>query len=212
MTRRRTLAGLVAVVGWLGLGLQLWITLGAMSCNGVSTGDALWRYLGCFTILTNILVAIVATRAAIRPDARGGVNDPRFEMAVVVAILIVGIVYGLLLAHLAAFKGLSLLADSLLHRVQPVLFALLWWTRRTGRLAWRDMLWAPALPAAYAIYALARGRAEGWYAYWFFDAGKLGAGELARNSAAMLAVTLLMGAALVWADRRKAAAASTASG
>lgn len=208
MTRRRMLAGLVAVVGWGGLGLQLWITLGAMACNGVSTADALWRYLGYFTILTNILVAIVATRAAILPDRRGGVNDPRFEMAVAAAIIIVGIVYGLLLAHLTAFQGLSLLADSLLHRVQPLLFALLWWTRRTGGLAWRDTLWAPALPAAYAVYALARGRAEGWYAYWFFDAGKLSAGELARNSAAMLAVTLLVGAALVWADRRKAAASA----
>lgn len=209
MTQRRILAGLVAVVGWGGLGLQLWLSMIDLTGNGFSAGGALWRYLGYFTILTNILVAIVATRAAIRPDARGGVNDPRFEMAVAAAILIVGIVYGVLLAHLANFSGARLLADMLLHRVQPVLFAALWWTRRTGRLTWRDALWAPALPAAYAAYALARGRAEGWYAYWFFDASKLGAGELVRNSAAMLAVTLLVGAALVWADRRKA---STASG
>ena len=211
MTQRRILAGLVAVVGWIGLGLQLWLSMIDMTANGFGAGAALWRYLGYFTILTNILAAIVATRAAFRPDARGGVNDPRFEMAVATAIIIVGIVYGVLLAHLVSLGGARLLADMLLHRVQPVLFAVLWWTRRTGRLTWRDALWAPALPAAYAIYALARGRAEGWYAYWFFDAGKLGAGELARNSAAMLAVTLLVGTALVWADRRKAAA-NAASG
>lgn len=207
MARRQILAVLVAIVGWGGLGLQLWLSMAGMMANGFSAGGALWRYLGYFTILTNILVAIVATRAAIRPDGRGGVNDPRFEMAVAAAILIVGIVYGVLLAHLANFTGAHLLADTLLHRVQPLLFAMLWWARRTGRLAWRDVVWAPALPAAYAVYTLARGRAEGWYAYWFFDAGKLSAGELVRNSAAMLAVALSVGAALVWADRRKAAIA-----
>lgn len=206
MTRRRILAVLVAAIGWGGLGLQLWLSVIDMTANGFSPGGALWRYLGYFTILTNLLVAIVATRAAVRPDARGGVNDPRFEMAVAAAILIVGIVYGVLLSGLVQLEGGREVANNLLHRVQPLLFALLWWTRRTGRLAWRDTLWAPALPAAYAVYALARGRAEGWYAYWFFDAGKLSAGELARNSVAMLAVTLLVGAALVWADRRKAAA------
>ncbi|RHW17698.1 hypothetical protein D1610_09675 [Sphingomonas gilva] len=206
MTRRQILAVLVAAAGWSALALQLWLSLAGMTANGFSPGGALWRILGYFTILTNILVAIVATRAAIRPDARGGVNDPRFELAVAAAILIVGIVYGVLLAHLVNLAGAHLLADMLLHRVQPVLFLLLWWMRRTGRLAWRDALWAPALPAAYAVYALARGRAEGWYAYWFFDADKLGAAELARNSVAMLAVTLLVGAALVWADGRKAAA------
>jgi hypothetical protein len=208
MAGRRVLAGLVAVVGWLGLGLQLWLSMIDMTANGFSIGGALWRYLGFFTILTNILVAIVATRAALRPDARDGVNDARFELAVAVAILIVGIVYGVLLAHLANFSGARLLADTLLHRVQPLLFAILWWTRRTRRLTWRDTLWAPALPAAYALYALARGRAEGWYAYWFFDAGKLSAAELVRNSVAMLVVTLVVGAALVWADRRKASLAS----
>lgn len=208
MRRRQILAVLAAVVGWGALALQLRLSLSDLTADGFSPGGALWRYLGYFTILTNILVAIVATRAAIQPDARDGVNDPRFELAVAAAILIVGIVYGVLLAHLANFTGAHLLADTLLHRVQPLLFAALWWTRRTGRLSWRDTLWAPVLPAAYAVYALARGRAEGWYAYWFFDAGKLGAGELARNSVAMLAVTLLVGAALVWADRRKAAASA----
>lgn len=208
MTRRRILAVLVAAIGWGGLGLQLWLSMIDMTANGFSPGGALWRYLGYFTILTNLLVAIVATRAAIRPEARGGVNDPRFEMTVAAAILIVGIVYGVLLSGLVQLEGGREVANILLHRVQPLLFAGLWWTRRTGRLAWRDTLWAPALPAAYAVYALARGRAEGWYAYWFFDAGKLSAGELARNSVAMLAVTLLVGAALVWADRRKAAASA----
>lgn len=211
MRRRQILAVLVAVVGWGALALQLRLSMIDLTADGFSPGGALWRYLGYFTILTNILVAIVATHAAIRPDARGGVNDPRFELAVAAAILIVGIVYGVLLAHLANFTGAHLLADTLLHRVQPLLFAALWWTRRSGRLAWRDTRWAPALPAGYAIYALARGRVEGWYAYWFFDAGKLSAAELARNSVAMLAVTLLVGAALVWADRQKAAA-NSASG
>lgn len=202
MTVRRTLTIVVAAIGWLALGLQLWISIVDHSAV-FTTLQTIARYLIFFTVLTNILVALIATRAAIRPDDRSGLNDPRFEMAVAVSIIIVGVVYGLLLGHLVTLSGFRLFVDSLLHKLQPLLFAILWWTRRTGRLVWRDMLWAPALPAAYGLYALARGKAEGFYAYWFFNANTLTPAELLRNSVAMLAVAMLVGAALIWADRRQ---------
>ena len=205
MTGRRILAIAVAAIGWLALGIQLWLSISGRAANGFNTFEAVARLLIFFTILSNILVAILATSAAIRPDDRSGLNDPRFEMGVAVAIIIVGLIYGLLLAHLVQLSGVRLIIDTLLHKVQPLLFAILWWTRRTGQLAWRDLLWAPALPAVYGLYALARGKTEGFYAYWFFNADTLSAFELLRNSVAMLAVALLIGAALIWADQRKRA-------
>lgn len=201
VTKGRHLAALAAVSAWLGLALQLFFSISDMTGNGFGTPGAIWRYLGYFTILTNILVAAVATRAALQPDARDRINAPRFEMAVAAAILIVGIVYGVLLAHMFSHTGIRWVTDALLHKATPALFALLWWTRRTGQLQWRDLIWAPALPAVYAVYALARGQAEGWYAYWFFDAGALGFAEMLRNAAGLLAATLAVGAVLIWADR-----------
>jgi len=201
LQRGRRLAAVTAICAWLGLVLQLYFSVSDMTGKGSSVPGAVWRYLGYFTILTNILVAAVATRAALRPDARSGINGPRFELAVATAIAIVGIVYGVLLAHLFNLGGIRLFTDTLLHRVTPLAFMLFWWSRRTGRLAWRDLVWAPVLTLAYAVYALARGQAEGWYAYWFFDANALGVMEMARNGAGLLAATLAVGAVLIGADR-----------
>jgi hypothetical protein len=36
-------------------------------------------------------------------------------------------------------------------------------------LKWRDILWALVPPALYCVYALARGTADGFYAYWFLN-------------------------------------------
>ena len=102
----------------------------------------------------------------------------------VLAILLVGIVYGLLLNGLLELSGGALLADTLLHKVTPVL-APLWWIAFAprGQLSWRDP-WGWALfPALYLPYALARGVAEGRYAYPFINVAKFGIGQVLVNAA-----------------------------
>ena len=124
------------------------------------------------------------------------------------SILIVGIVYSVALRALWHPQGLQKLADIALHDVAPLLWLGLWLAAPHPRLAWREIGWALLPPALYAAYALARGAADGWYAYWFLDPSRQNPSELAATIAVMLCAFALLAAALVgidrWLGRRRA--------
>ena len=112
-----------------------------------------------------------------------------------------GIVYSVALRKLWEPDGLQLLADRLLHDVMPVLFLIVWLVRPHGGMKWRDAIWCAAFPGLYAIYALARGAADGWYAYWFLDPMRSSLLELVRNIVALLIVLSVIGLAFLALDR-----------
>jgi hypothetical protein len=195
-TWTRRLATAAALIGWASLALQLAILLLAMP-----PGPALWRFLGFFTVLTNLLVAIMATRLAL--GRQGGLSGPVARMAITAAILLVGIGYWLLLAPLWTPTGAQLAADIGLHTVQPILAGALWLALRDGSLRWRDVPKAAIWPALYALYAVARGAADGWYAYWFLNPKDQSALELLVSIAGLSLLVMGLGAVLVAADRRR---------
>jgi hypothetical protein len=122
---------------------------------------------------------------------------------VALAMLLVGIVYMTLLRGLLDLSGGALLADTLLHKVTPVLAAL-WWAlfAPKGRLGWSTpLLWA-LYPLLYFAYALARGAAEGVYAYPFINIAKLGWPSVLLNALVIAACFLLAGFAIVALDRK----------
>ena len=126
--------------------------------------------------------------------------------SVALAIVLVGVVYWLLLRGALELSGGAWVADLLLHSATPVLVPL-WWLGfapkggLTGRDPWR---WA-ALPVVYFAYALARGAAEGRYAYPFLDVGRIGWGQTLLTALVMGLGFVVGGFALVWIDRRMAA-------
>ena len=73
----RLTAALVALVAWSGLLVQ-WQASTALMGDGAA---ALWAMLRFFTVLTNLLVALVFTAAAAgadsaaRPNVRGGTTE-----------------------------------------------------------------------------------------------------------------------------------------
>lgn len=158
----RKLSAVTAVAGWAVLLLQLWLLIPEL---GVAGG--LWRFVGYFTILTNIAVAVVASAMALGRNI--WLTSARVRLAAAVAISFVGIVYWLLLASLWNPQGWKLVADVGLHTTQPLLFAATWYAARDGTLDMRDAAAAIAWPIAYCVYALARGAVDGWYAYWFLN-------------------------------------------
>ncbi|RYM12908.1 Pr6Pr family membrane protein [Sphingobium cupriresistens] len=187
-------AGIVALVAIAGLAVQFDATLAQTG----SVGETLWTLIRFFTVLANILVA--GTLAAVAISVR---VSPRLVGGMLLAILLVGIVYGLLLRGLLSLSGGALLADTLLHKVTPLITPL-WWIAfaRKGRLGWRDpWVWA-IFPALYLPYALLRGMMEGSYAYPFINVAKLGIGQVALNATLMAAGFVAAGYALVWIDRR----------
>jgi hypothetical protein len=156
-------------------------------------------YFSFFTILTNLLVALVFTAVAMRAAA---FSSPSVQGGTAVYIAIVGIVYQLLLRQLWNPQGAQLLADMLLHAVIPLGYVVYWliFAPRTG-LRWMDAVVWLVYPGVYLIYVLARGAVSGLYPYPFVDVNVLGyAGVLAR-AAVLMAVFLGMGLLLVAVSR-----------
>ena len=194
----RAAAGFVGAVAWAGLAVQF----AASAELAGSAGAAVWAMLRYFTILTNLIAALLFTAIAL---GRAPGRLPFLLGGATLAILLVGIVYALLLRGLLELSGGARLADFLLHTATPVLVPLYWLAfAPKGGLARRDpWLWA-LYPLAYFVYALARGAAEGLYAYPFLDAGRLAPAEIALNALVMAAGFLLAGHGLLRLDRRLA--------
>jgi hypothetical protein len=76
-----------------------------------------------------------------------------------------------------------------------------WLLRPHGDLRLVDAAWALAIPVTYCAYALARGAADGWYAYHFLDPLTLSRGALAGNIAGLCAAFLGLGLVMVQLDK-----------
>ena len=195
----RFVAGIAAVIGWLGLLLQL-----ALILRNLGFAEGLWRFLGFFTILTNLGAAAVASAIALGRSSRLG--GPRARLMAATSILTVGIVYSLALRALWNPVGIQKVADIALHDFVPLGWLTLWFVGARTRYRWREIGWALLPPLLYFVYALARGAIDGWYAYWFLDPAEQSSAELMTSIAIMLAGLGAIAAALVgcarWLSRK----------
>lgn len=186
---RQRIAHILAIVGaciaWAALTLQLYLLIRSFHHDGKTTLDATWRFIGYFTILTNIAAAIAMTRTITRPQNTRGLGNPRIELAVATAIAMVGLVYVVVLRPLWNPQGLPKVADALLHYVTPVIFVMCF-LFRGHTLRWHDAGWALIPPTTYVLYAFTRGARDGWYAYHFLDPTRLSPTNLALHMAGLL--------------------------
>jgi hypothetical protein len=189
----RLAAALVALICWAGLAIQF----SASYANHPDVLVTAWILARFFTVLTNLLVAVIMTLVAL-----GGRPSATLLGGATLAILLVGAVYWTLLQGLHALAGPALVANVLLHKVSPVLM-LLWWVlfAPRARLHWSAPLWWILYPVAYLLYVLGRGQFDGKYPYPFLDTGKLGWTQTALNMGGIGLGFLLAGLALVWVDR-----------
>jgi hypothetical protein len=192
-----------AFLGWFALALQLYLML--VQAPAAMLG-AVITYFSFFTILTNFLVALVLTAAAVRPRAQWGqwVLRPSVQASTAVYIAIVGIVYQLLLRHLWNPQGAQWVADVLLHSVIPVGYVLYWWLfAPRDELSWMNAIGWLVYPGAYLVYTLARGAVSGLYPYPFVDVNALGYGGVLTRAAGLMLVFLGMGLLIVAIARWK---------
>jgi hypothetical protein len=207
MNAARLIAIAGAVTGVAALILQFGLMFASMSGEGYGPAAIAWRYLGYFTILTNIFVAAIWIRALLRPD----VPMPRLEAAGAVSIVMVGVIYHALLASRWNPRGLQLVADFTHHTLVPILFALYWLLRPHGRLKWIDAFALVVWPLAYCPYALTRGAFDGWYAYFFLDPRHMNPMQLVTSIAGLSAVFLVCALVLIVVDKALAKRAATIS-
>lgn len=199
----RVAAAAIALISWAGLAVQF----NAIIDQGQSVIGTLWIMVRYFTILTNLLVAVVFSGVASGLPAFAA---PLLLGGTTMAIVLVGVVNHLLLRGLLELSGGAKLADTILHYVTPIAVLVFWLLLAPkGQLTRRDPLRWVAFPSAYLVYALVRGTIEGKFAYPFLDYTK-GLAQTAATLAVILLAFLLGSFALVWADRLLAPGKTTA--
>lgn len=207
----RRFAATAAVIGWLALGLQLVLSIQLAVGNGKTAPAGVWIYLGYFTVLTNLLAALVLTAASGKRQRRFGrfLARPDVQTATAMSIIVVAAVYHLVLRQLWQPEGWQIVGDDALHTVMPLLFVLHWWLAVSkADLRWRQVIAWQIYPAGYFVYALLRGALNGWYPYPFLDVSALGYPRALGNASVVLLVFIGTGLVLValgrWQARHRA--------
>ncbi len=196
----RVLGAALGVLTWSTVALELWLTIEHALDHGQSIGHGIVEYLGYFTVLTNIFVALVLTLPLLAPLSRPGrfLASAQVRACAVASIVLVSIGYHLLLRDVWVLGTPSWFAAILLHYVIPALYVLYWLLALPKqRLVW----WSPLVwclyPIAYFAYTLLRGLLINLYPYSFFDVNKLGHGRSLENALGLLLLFVVIGAVLV---------------
>lgn len=198
----RLYAALIAVVTWAGLGAQYYLIT-----RGMAGSEFLFRtvnFFSYFTILSNILVALIATATALAPRSAIGriLMRPGVAGAAMLYISITGLIYFLVLRHLWQPEGLQFWVDAIEHYAVPILFFAFWlFAVIKGRLTFDVVPKVLAFPLLFAAYTLIRGPFANWYPYPFIDAGELGYGQVAANIFFLVAAFAALAFVLVGVDR-----------
>lgn len=186
------LLGLLAAVAWFGVLLQFALSLALSKANGYSLAHGAITYFGYFTVLSNLLVAVIASMGLVVPESRAFSGSVRG--CATTAIVLVGIGYHVLLREVWDPQGWQQLADNTLHYVVPLL-SLAYWGLFPPR--WRLAAYAPlawgAYPVAYFAYVIVRGKLIGSYPYYFIDVGELGFATVLTNALAFLLAFVALG-------------------
>ena len=194
----------IALVVWFALALQQYLIISRVPANGLTTLSAIGRFLIFFTILTNLLAAFCVTALLLSPRSRIGQFFARPSTATAIAadIFIVFLVYNLILRWIWAPTGPDRLADELLHVVVPVLYIVYWILFvPKGTLKWSNSWTWCLYPALYLVYALVRGKLEGFYPYPFLDIKVLGLQRVLFNSAGLIVLFMVTFFLIIWLDR-----------
>ena len=203
MQTMRVYAAVGAFLGWFALVLQLYLMLVR---DPARMPGVVITYFSFFTILTNILVALVFTAAALQPRAAWGRRalSQSAQASAAVYIAIVGIIYQLLLRQLWNPQGAQWVADILLHSIIPLGYVLYWWLfSPRDELIWKNAIRWLVYPGAYLVYTLARGAVSGLYPYPFVDVTTLGYGGVLARAAGLMLIFLGMGLLIVAIARWK---------
>jgi hypothetical protein len=194
----------IAIVAWLALILQLYISIKNTETNGLTPLAATWNFFSYFTVLTNLMVAICLSAVLLSPSAPAGIffSKPATLTAITLYIFIVGLVYNVILRFIWKPAGLQKWVDEALHVAIPALFVLFWLLFvPKGTLKWSHPFRWLLYPAVYLVYALLRGEYSGFHAYPFINTAELGYGRVLLNSGGLMLVFIMTGLLFVAIDR-----------
>jgi hypothetical protein len=197
------LTAIVATIALDALALQLILLL-----HGEWHGKGPWlatiRFFSYFTIVANLLVALVCTFSLVRSTGRLQTffSSARVRGAAALYIGVTGSIYFAVLSALWTPTGFQWLADVSLHYAVPLMYLALWIgfePRRT--LAWSDLVRWLIFPLVYLVWTLARGAWLHEYPYPFIDVDAIGMPRVLQNALAVTAFLVVLGAVLIGFNR-----------
>lgn len=197
----------LCIIAWFALLLQLNLSVGMTAASGKPALMGIVIYLGYFTVLTNLFVALALLLPLVAPDSGIGrfAARPMVQGCAATSILVVGIGYHVLLRHVWNPQGMQWIADMLLHYVMPILFFLHWLLVLPGhRLPWSAPLAWCVYPVGYVVYALLRGELLQSYPYPFIDVLAIGYGGALLNALGLLVCFVVLGMILVAVSNARA--------
>jgi len=193
---------IVAATGWFGILLQLYLMLTGIPEKSIL--EKLLNFFSYFTVLTNTIVAYSITITLTRPLSAMGnfFSKSSTESAIVVYIVMVGIIHYFFLRELVELEGWNLFADTILHKIIPLLYAFYWIIFvNKGELRWKDSFRWLIYPVLYLSYVLIRGAIDGFYPYPFADAGKLGYSGALLNGILVIVSFYALSLLLIGSDK-----------
>lgn len=196
------LLAVIMICGWFALVAQMQINVAS---KAAPLQEIIIRYFSYFTLLTNLIVAVVSTGILLAPGSWFGKFASRYTTltAVTAYILLVGIVYNIVLRSIWNPTGLQKVVDELLHTIIPLLFLLYWILFAVkDRLQYKTMLPWLLYPLLYLIFILVRGSSSGFYPYPFVDLNKLTLAQVFINSAGVALSVIAISAVLIFAGNR----------
>jgi hypothetical protein len=188
------LTRLIATIATLALLGQVYINLG----REPDLFTTIWNMLRYFTIITNLLVAIVFIRASVT----GRLPNAGLSAALTTYLIVVGSVYHALLAQNHPFGTLNFLTDHGMHTLVPIL-TVLWWAtvaRKKG-LRWTGPAKWVGFPVGYLLYVMIRGLTGDIYPYFFIDVETLGILATLANVAGLAMLFYVLGLGCVAISR-----------
>jgi hypothetical protein len=159
------------------------------------------RFFSYMTILSNILVLIFFLSRTFFTGSGIALfmNRPAVKAGLFIYIFIVFIVYHFVLAAAWDPRGWQLVADTLLHYIDPWLYMVYWLIFvRKQRLRFANAFRWLLFPLGYLIYTLIRGQLAGVYPYPFLDAMVLPWKTVIRNIIAVSFAYLVLGLLLIF--------------
>ncbi|WP_336340958.1 Pr6Pr family membrane protein [Stenotrophomonas muris] len=189
---QRAWAALTARMAATSLLLQYLLLLhGPGAAAGV--GMATLRFVGYFTILSNLAVCLGCVRLI-----RAGVLNATVAAAIALCIGVTACIYVLALQGLWQPTGLQWWVDAGLHYAVPALYLLgWWWLLPHGALRWRALGGVLLVPLVYLGWAMLVAEVTGQAPYPFLELQRLGLAAFLLNVLRVASV-FVVGWTLLW--------------
>ena len=219
---QRGLLGFNAIVAWAAVAVSFSLMLTGYYINEIDPKeptlignllegkDQVWErffdWISYFTILSNIVVAVVLTLLIAKPELFTQKNSAgnwwrALRLDSVIMILITGVVYNMLLSS-GPKEGWDNISNSLQHNINPLITAAVFFVAGPrGLLSLSTIARSMALPIAWAVLVLIRGAVINAYPYFFLNISDLGLVSVVLFILQILVFALVIAFALWGYDR-----------